>query len=209
MVFFNAINKVLFWPTKTQIKKLCIKWFFKMFLLLYNKNMKKIDNIEFFQTDTITLAKNLIGKYIVTNIAGKESIAQITQTEAYLGINDSACHTYKGKHTKRVEPMWQDGGTIYIYLCYGLHYMFNIVSCKEGQPEAVLIRATKEAVGPAKLTKFLNITKELNGQSIVNNNSISIWDDQKKYSCKSLARIGINYALPKDKNAKLRFVIFK
>ncbi len=169
--------------------------------------MKKIDNIEFFQTDTITLAKNLIGKHIITNINGKKTIAQITETEAYLGESDSACHTYKGKRTNRVEPMWQDGGTIYVYLCYGLHYMFNIVSCKEGQPEAVLIRATKEANGPAKLTKFLNITKELNGQSIVNNNSISIWDDEKKYSCKSLARIGINYALPKDRDAKLRFVM--
>lgn len=168
--------------------------------------MKRINNIDFFQTDTITLAKNLIGKYIITNINGKQAVAQITETEAYLGENDSACHTYMGKRTAKVEPMWQDGGTIYVYLCYGLHYMFNIVSLKKGQPEAVLIRATSEANGPAKLTKFLNITKELNGQSIVNNASISIWGDGKKYSCKRFARIGINYAKQKDINAKLRFV---
>lgn len=169
--------------------------------------MKQINNINFFQTDTITLAKNLIGKHIITNTNGITIQAQITETEAYLGVNDSACHTYNGKRTNRVEPMWSDGGTIYVYLCYGLHYMFNIVSCKAGQPEAVLIRATKEANGPAKLTKFLNITKDINGQSIINNPLISIWDDGKKYSCKMLARIGINYALPKDIKAKLRFAI--
>lgn len=169
--------------------------------------MKKINNIEYFQTDTITLAKNLIGKYIITNINGKEVIAQITETEAYLGINDSACHTYNGKRTKKTEPMWQEGGTIYVYLCYGLHYMFNIVSCKEGQPEAVLIRATKEANGPSKLTKFLNITKELNGQKIINNKNISIWDDEKKYSYKACTRVGIGFALKKDQNAKMRFVM--
>ena len=81
--------------------------------------MKKINDLQFFKTDTITLAKSLIGKWIVTNINSTEVKAQICETEAYLGINDSACHTYKGKRTERVEPMWQVGGTIYIYLCYG------------------------------------------------------------------------------------------
>ena len=169
--------------------------------------MKKINDERFFQADTITLAKNLIGKHIITNMDGKMIQAQITETEAYLGEIDSACHTYNGKRTKRVEPMWQDGGTIYIYLCYGMHYMFNIVSCRAGQPEAVLIRATKQANGPAKLTKFLNITKELNGQSVVNNKNISIWDDGVKYGFTSLERVGISYALPKDIKAKLRFVM--
>ena len=81
-------------------------------------DMKVIDDLQFFKRDTITLAKSLIGKWLVTNINGVEVKAQICETEAYLGINDSACHTYKGKRTERVEPMWQVGGTIYIYLCY-------------------------------------------------------------------------------------------
>lgn len=169
--------------------------------------MKIIDEVNFFTTDTISLAQNLIGKWIVTNIGGDEVKAQISETEAYLGINDSACHTYKGKRSDRVEPMWQVGGTIYIYLCYGLHYMFNIVSCNKDEPEAVLIRAVIGANGPAKTTKLLNIDKSLNGQSILNNPQICIMDDNKKYKYTKHARIGIDYALPKDRNAKLRFVL--
>lgn len=169
--------------------------------------MKKIDNLEFFRIDTITLAQNLIGKWIETNINGKCVRSQISETEAYLGESDSACHSYMGKRTKRTEPMWNDGGTIYIYLCYGLHYLFNIVSKKKGEPEAVLIRVLTNANGPAKVTKFLNIDKSLNGQSIVNNNQICILDDGKKYSFTKDKRVGIDYAKQKDKNAKLRFIL--
>ena len=169
--------------------------------------MKIIDNLQFFKRDTVTVAKDLIGKWIVTNINGVEVKAQICETEAYLGINDSACHTYKGKRTARVEPIWKDGGTIYIYLCYGLHYLLNIVSSDEGVPEAVLIRGVVGAVGPAKATKLLNISKDLNGQSIVNNPKICIMDDGNNYKYTTATRVGIDYALPKDKNAKLRFIL--
>lgn len=169
--------------------------------------LKKINDISFFQTDTITLAQNLIGKWIKTNICGTTKIAQISEVECYLGIKDSACHTYKGKRSNRTEPMWQQGGTIYIYLCYGIHNLLNIVSEKDGIPESVLIRAVTNANGPAKTTKYLNISKELNGQLIIDNNQIGIFDDDKKYSFKKMPRVGINYALPKDKDALLRFVL--
>ena len=169
--------------------------------------MKIIDNKEFFTTDTITLAKNLIGKWIETNIHGKRSIAQICETEAYLGIKDSACHSYKAKRTQRTEPMWKEGGTIYIYLCYGIHHLLNIVSFNAGQPEAVLIRAVIGAEGPAKTTKFLNIDKSLNNQSIIRNPNICIKDDGKIYSFIASARVGIDYALEKDKIAPLRFIL--
>lgn len=169
--------------------------------------MKQINDKSFFEADTITLAKNLIGKWIKTNTNGKEAIAQISETESYLGINDSACHTYKGKRTAKNEAMWNDGGTIYVYLCYGLHNMLNIVSCKKGVPEAVLIRALKEANGPGKATKYLNIDISVNGQSIINNSTICILDDGKKYTFTKQKRVGIDYALEKDKNALLRFVI--
>ena len=169
--------------------------------------MKTINDLDFFKRDTITLAKSLIGKWLVTNINGVEVKAQICETEGYLGVNDSACHTYKGKRTERVEPMWQVGGTIYIYLCYGLHYLLNIVSCNVDEPEAVLIRGVVGAVGPAKTTKLLNIDKSLNGQSIVNNPKICIMDDGNKYKFTTDTRVGIDYALPKDKNAKLRFIL--
>ena len=169
--------------------------------------MKKINNISFFKTDTITLAKNLIGKYIVTNINGKIVKEQITETEAYLGINDSACHSYNGKKTNKTEPMWKEGGTIYVYLCYGMHYMLNIVSGKINQPEAVLIRATKNANGPGKLTKLLNINKSLNGKSIINNSEVYLLDDNITYNFTTAPRVGINYAKEKDRNAPLRFII--
>ncbi|MBE5746457.1 MAG: DNA-3-methyladenine glycosylase [Clostridiales bacterium] len=169
--------------------------------------MKIIKDESFFKTDTITLAKNLIGKWIITNTNGQEVTAQITETEAYLGINDSACHTYKNKRTKRTESMYKEGGTIYIYLCYGLHYLFNIVSKNENEPEAVLIRAVNTANGPAKLTKLLNINASLNGESIINNAKICIMDDEKIYSYTSDKRVGIDFANEKDKNAKLRFIL--
>ncbi|MFQ6773018.1 MAG: DNA-3-methyladenine glycosylase [Clostridia bacterium] len=169
--------------------------------------MKEIKNKSFFTTDTISLAKGLIGKWIETNIGSEVVMAQISETEAYLGVNDSACHSYKSKRTARTEPMWQEGGTIYIYLCYGLHYMLNIVSCGAGQPEAVLIRALVGANGPAKATKLLNLDKTLNGQSIINNPYIRILDDGKTYDYYSTTRVGIDYALYKDQKARLRFVL--
>ena len=169
--------------------------------------MKKIDNISFFAKDTISLAKSLIGKWIFSNVNGETVKAQISEVEAYLGIEDSACHTYKGKRTNRTEPMWKQGGTIYIYLCYGLHNLFNIVSGKEGVPEAVLIRAVIGANGPAKLTKLLNINRSLNGEMITNNSQIGIYDDGKIYHFEAKPRVGIDYALKKDKEALLRYVL--
>lgn len=171
--------------------------------------MKKIDNLDFFRVDTKTLAQNLIGKWIYTCIGGVEVCAQICETEAYLGIDDSACHSYQNKRTARTEPMWQDGGTIYVYLCYGLHYLFNIVSKNVEEPEAVLIRGVVGAEGPARATKLLNITKELNGQKIVGNPLIYLLDDGEKYSYTTAPRVGIDYAKPKDKNAKLRYILTK
>lgn len=169
--------------------------------------MKKINDKKFFQQNTIVLAKSLIGKWIETNINGKTVRAQISETEAYLGVEDSACHSYQGKRTNRTETMFMEGGTIYVYLCYGMHYLLNIVSSKKDIPEAVLIRALVEAKGPAKATKYLNINKDLNGESIVNNQKIAIFDDGQNYSHISAKRVGINYALEKDQNAMLRFIL--
>ena len=171
--------------------------------------MIKINDCNFFKTDTISLAKNLIGKWLQTTVEGKTITAQILETEAYLGIEDSACHTYKGKRTARTEPMWQEGGTIYVYLCYGLHNMFNIVSCDIDNPQAVLIRAVTNANGPAKTTEILGIDKDLNGQSIIYNSRICLLDDSKKYKITKAKRVGIDYALKKDKNALLRFILKK
>ena len=169
--------------------------------------MKKIEDCKFYQVEAETLAKNLIGKWIETNIDGVKKIAQICETEAYLGVEDSASHVYKGKRTIRTEPMWCEGGTIYIYLCYGMHYMLNITSGKNNDPQAVLIRGVVGAVGPAKTTKLLNIDKRLNAKSIINNPEICIYDDGNKYKFTTDKGVGINYALPKDRDAKLRYIM--
>lgn len=169
--------------------------------------MKRITDRNFFKTDTVSLAKNLIGKWIITDINGVKKSAQISETEAYLGINDSACHTYRGRRTSRTEPMWQEGGTIYIYLCYGMHYLFNIVSRDIDEPEAVLIRAVVGANGPAKLTKLLGIDKSLNGENITTSKNIGIYDDGEHYNYKTDTRVGINFASLSDQSAKLRFVL--
>ena len=169
--------------------------------------MKIINDEKFFQLDTETLAQELLGKWIKTNINGEEKMAQISETEAYLGEKDSACHSYKGRRTARTETMFKVGGTVYIYLCYGMHYLLNIVSKKENQPEAVLIRAVVGVNGPAKVTKLLNIDKSLNGESVINNSKICIMDDGKIYKFTKEKRVGIDYSLEKDKNALLRFVL--
>ena len=169
--------------------------------------MKKIQDKQFFKVDTKILAKELLGKWICRKIDGRIVRSQICETEAYLGVDDSACHTYKGKHTPKVEPMWQDGGTIYIYLCYGMHYMLNIVSEDVGVPEAVLIRAVKGAIGPGRVTKLLGVDKSLNGISIVDSDDIWLEDDLCKYTFREDKRVGINYARECDREAKLRFIL--
>ena len=114
---------------------------------------------EFFRQDAVTLARALVGKLLVRTFPdGRELRLRISETEAYLGVEDSACHAHKGK-TSRTEVLWRDGGTIYVYLCYGMHEMLNIVSGTEGDPQAVLIRGVEGYDGPGKLTKALGIDR--------------------------------------------------
>lgn len=170
--------------------------------------MKRINEQNFFNVDATKLASKLIGKWIETNIDERKVIAQIIEVEAYCGVNDSACHTYQGKHTIKNNSMWQSNGTIYVYLCYGMHYMLNFV-CGIDSPEAVLIRATTKSNGPGKTTKLLNITKQLNGTSVINSKQIALYDDGKKYSYSLKSRVGIDYSLPKDRDALLRYVLIQ
>ena len=114
-------------------------------------------NREFFRADALTLAPALVGKLLVRRFPdGSEKRLRITETEAYCGAEDTACHAHKGK-TKRAGILWRDGGTIYVYLCYGMHEMLNIVSGSENDPQAVLIRCCEGFEGPGKLTKELGI----------------------------------------------------
>ena len=142
----------------------------------------------------------LEGKLLVVN--GKRF--RISETEAYCGEADTACHAHKGK-TKRTEVLYADAGTRYIYLCYGIHWLLNIVTGEPGQPEAVLIRACLEAPGPGKLTKALGITGTLNRESAVSSPELWIEDDGFSCEVETAKRVGIGYASQEDQDRLWRF----
>ena len=163
-----------------------------------DKNIYKLSSIE--------LAPKLLGKILCRSINGKVLKYRITETEAYYSEQDTACHAHKGK-TNRTKIMYEEGGVAYIYLCYGMHWMLNIVSGGKDIPQAVLIRGLEGYNGPGKLTKILNITGKLNGENLINSNKIWLEDDNFICKFKSESRIGINYATEEYKNKLWRFIL--
>ena len=157
---------------------------------------------EFFHRPCLEVARDLVGKVI---ICGDKRL-RITETEAYCGEADTACHAHKGR-TKRTEIMYRQAGTLYVYLCYGMHWLMNIVTGEEDQPEAVLIRACDEAPGPGRLTKALGIDGSFNGQSICGNPSIRLEDDGFVCQVTTGKRVGIGYASQEDQNRPWRFIM--
>ncbi len=125
--------------------------------------MRKTLSQNFFDGHTLAVAKNLLGKYIVRKIGGKEVALMITEVEAYDGPRDKASHASRGK-TERNQVMFGPAGYFYVYFTYGMHWMLNIVTGPKDYPAAVLIRGTDKVSGPARLTKFLKIDKKLNGK---------------------------------------------
>ena len=156
----------------------------------------------FFHRPCLEVARDLVGKVLVHN--GQQ--LRISETEAYCGESDTACHAHKGR-TKRTDVMYREAGTVYIYLCYGMHWMLNIVTGEKDQPEAVLIRACLEAPGPGRLTKKLGITGVHNGSSIADSRDLWIGDDG--YVCKVVTdkRVGIGYASEEDQARQWRFLL--
>lgn len=164
----------------------------------------KLDR-EFFRQDAEKLAPSLVGKLLVKRQPdGSIKKLRITETEAYLGIEDTACHAHKGK-TPRSEILWRDGGTVYVYLCYGMHNLMNIVSGLEGDPQAVLIRCCEGAEGPGRLTKALGIDRSHNGADILDCPDLWLEDDGKEVDIILDTRVGIAYAEEKDREALLRY----
>ena len=186
----------------------------------------------FFKRDTVEVAKNLLGKKIIRNISGNFFCAKIVETEAYLGLEDRACHSYGGNITKRNEILYKEAGTIYVYLIYGMYNLLNIVTKNENDPEAVLIRAVEPienivamAVnrfgkiykdlssyqkknltnGPGKLTMAMGIDRDLNGK-ILSQDYLYIEEGEDVRNIIETKRIGIDYA-GEDANLPLRFYI--
>lgn len=154
----------------------------------------------FFHRPCLEVARELVGKLLVVN--GKRF--RISETEAYCGEADTACHAHKGR-TPRTEVLYADAGTLYIYLCYGIHWLLNIVTGEPGQPEAVLIRACLEAPGPGKLTKALGITGTLNRESAVSSPELWIEDDGFSCEVETAKRVGIGYASQEDQDRLWHF----
>ena len=157
---------------------------------------------EFFHRPCEQVARGLVGKILVHD--GK--MLRISETEVYCGESDTACHAHKGR-TKRTEVMYGRAGITYIYLCYGMHWMLNIVTGEEDEPEAVLIRACLEAPGPGRLTKKLGITGELNGSSVVDRGNLWIGDDGMECAVTADRRVGIGYASQEDQDRLWRFLL--
>ncbi len=149
---------------------------------------------EFFHRDCLDVAPDLIGKVIVRVLDNGEEIrVRITETEAYRGTEDKACHASKGR-TARTELLYGKSGVIYVYLCYGIHWLMNVITGEQEQPQGVLFRAGEGCIGPARLTKRIQVDKSFNGGSFTDHSRIWIEDDGMKPEIRTDRRVGIDYA---------------
>jgi DNA-3-methyladenine glycosylase len=178
--------------------------------------MQKLDKAFYEREDVVKIAKQLIGKVLVTNFDGAITSGRIVETEAYNGIVDKASHAYNNRRTKRTEIMFGEGGNAYVYLCYGIHHLFNVVTNVKDVPHAVLIRAIEplEGIdlmlermkktkldfstgrGPGNVSKALGIATHHTGNTLFGKD-IYIVDDGFKIASKNIIaskRIGVDYA---------------
>ncbi len=155
---------------------------------------------EFYHRHALKVAPDLVGKVIVCN----GICLRISETEAYCGEADTACHASRGR-TARTEVLYADAGTVYVYLCYGMHWMLNVITGDREDPQGVLIRACVDAPGPGRLTKKLGITKAYNRENILTCSSLWIEDDGQRFAVETDKRVGIGYASQEDQDRLWRF----
>lgn len=165
----------------------------------------RIDN-SLYSLPATELAPLLLGKLLCRKIDGQTVKMRITETECYFGEEDTACHAHAGK-TNRTKTLYMCGGTAYIYLCYGIHNLFNVVSGPEEHPEAVLVRGVENYSGPGRLTKALQIDRSLNGEDMRYSDLLWIEDDGNKPEILTGTRIGINYATEEYREKLWRFYV--
>lgn len=121
--------------------------------------MQKLSNDFYVRTDVVQIATDLLGKIIVTKFDGIYTAGRIVETEAYAGIIDKASHAYNNRRTNRTEVMFGKGGVSYVYLCYGIHHLFNVVCNIKDNPDAVLIRGIEPVEGMGAMLKRFNKQK--------------------------------------------------
>ncbi len=164
---------------------------------------------EFFARDAETVARDLVGAALVHRLGDRRQVMIITETEAYLGPHDRACHSARGR-TPRTEALFGPPGTFYIYLVYGLHLMLNVVTGQEGDGAAVLIRSAGGVQGPGRLSKMIGLKSHLNSQ--VASEETGLWFERRPPPSAPIIatpRIGVDYAGSVWSRRKLRFVLSK
>jgi DNA-3-methyladenine glycosylase len=177
---------------------------------------EKLPQSFYLRGDVTLVGRDLLGKVLCTDIDGQHSSILITETEAYAGVTDKASHAYGDRRTRRTEPMYGPGGTAYVYLCYGIHHLFNVVTSESGVPHAVLVRAGEPLsglaamlqrrgkshpdgsllAGPGSVARALGITTALTGSSLLDG-PISIFDLGLGVDEASIGvgpRVGVDYA---------------
>lgn len=177
--------------------------------------MAKLELAFYEREDVLKVAKELLGKLLVTEIDGVRTAGRIVETEAYAGATDRASHAFNNRRTNRTEIMYAHGGVAYVYLCYGIHHLFNVVTHGKDVPHAVLVRAlepvegletmlartgklkvdTTLTAGPGSLSKALGITTRLTGESLLGS---TVWiEDAPALAQRQIAagtRVGVAYA---------------
>ena len=192
------------------------------------KEINKLPASFYTRKNVLTIAKELLGKILVTQFDNILTASRIVETEAYEGITDKASHAYNNKRTNRTEIMFGNGGFSYVYLCYGVHHLFNVVTNTINHPHAVLIRATEPLAGietmllrtgkltadfsltkgPGNVAKAMGIDKTHTGISLLSN-ELFIADDGYIITPKNILatkRIGIDYAA-EDALLPYRFIV--
>jgi DNA-3-methyladenine glycosylase len=189
---------------------------------------KKLDIHFYDRRDVLQIARDLLGKILVTQWDGVRSSGRIVETEAYAGVNDRASHAFGGRRTERSEDLYGDPGTVYMYICYGMHHLFNVITNKKNIPHGVLIRALEplEGVehmlyrtgktkadysltkGPGNLSRALGLSKLHSGTNLFSE-EIFIEDDGLRYKKDQIAitrRIGVESAR-EDAELPYRFIV--
>lgn len=178
--------------------------------------------------DVVEVARDLLGKLLCSRIDGCVTKSVITETEAYAGVSDRASHAWGGRRTRRTEPMYHEGGIAYVYLCYGIHHLFNVVTSARDDPKAVLVRAgtplqgveymlerrgrenvdDRLLAGPGSLARALGIRTEFSGADL-QGEQIWIEDRGTRHADDEIItgpRIGIDYA-GDDASRPYRFLL--
>jgi len=191
-------------------------------------SLKKLDHSFYDRANVVQIARELLGKILVTQFDGARTSGRIVETEAYKGVGDRASHAFGGRRTARSEHIYGGPGTVYVYIVYGLHYLFNVVTNKKDIPHAILIRALEpiEGInymlkragkptadftltkGPGNLARAMGISKIHTGSNLFSK-EIFIEDDGLRYKKDQIVithRIGVDYA-GTDAQLPYRFIV--